>query len=85
MGNAAAFLCSDLAAGITGAGAFVLAAVGVQSQPRISGAALEVLAIIAAVVGLLFALRSRTRFSLRPRRVAARATGDTKELDGIGD
>lgn len=45
----------------------------------------EVLAIIAAVVGLLFALRSRTRFSLRPRRVAARATGDTKELDGIGD
>lgn len=45
----------------------------------------EVVAIIAAVAGLLFALRSRTRFSLRPRRVAARATGDTKELDGIGD
>ncbi|WP_439032953.1 apolipoprotein N-acyltransferase [Gordonia terrae] len=45
----------------------------------------EVVAIVAAVAGLLFALRSRTRFSLRPRTAAARATGTTKELDGIGD
>ncbi|WP_238419445.1 apolipoprotein N-acyltransferase [Gordonia sp. 'Campus'] len=45
----------------------------------------EVVAIVAALAGLLFALRSRTRFSLRPRTAAAPATGTTKELDGIGD
>ncbi|MBD0862413.1 apolipoprotein N-acyltransferase [Gordonia sp. zg691] len=49
------------------------------------GAWPQALAIVAAVAGLLFALRSRTRFTLRPRRVAARAPGETKELDGIGD
>lgn len=36
----------------------------------------EVLAIVVAVAGLLFALASRTRFTLKPRRDAARASGD---------
>ncbi|GAB87072.1 apolipoprotein N-acyltransferase [Gordonia rubripertincta] len=35
-----------------------------------------VLAIVVAVAGLLFALASRTRFTLKPRRDAARASGD---------
>ncbi len=45
----------------------------------------EALAIVVAVGGLLFALGSRTRFTLMSRRDAARASDDTKELDGIGD
>ncbi|GAB98460.1 apolipoprotein N-acyltransferase [Gordonia namibiensis NBRC 108229] len=36
----------------------------------------EALAIVVAVGGLLFALASRTRFTLKPRRDAARASGD---------
>ncbi|ASR03379.1 apolipoprotein N-acyltransferase [Gordonia rubripertincta] len=36
----------------------------------------EVLAFVVAVAGLLFALASRTRFTLKPRRDAARASGD---------
>ena len=40
------------------------------------GAWPEALAIVVAVGGLLFALASRTRFTLKPRRDAARASGD---------
>ncbi|MEO9330100.1 apolipoprotein N-acyltransferase [Gordonia sp. B21] len=45
----------------------------------------EALAIVVAVGGLLFALVSRTRFTIMSRRGATRASDDTKELDGIGD